>query len=214
MKYSAIILAGGSSGRFGKDKALVKLSGKKLIRYVYDEVVSLVDEVLVIVSSRGQLEEYSGLFDRPTRVVLDDFEGRSPLIGALTGFKYAAGEYSLLLPCDTPIISEKLLSLMLDLVPGRDAVIPRWPNGYIEPLQSAYKTRAAYTSAVDAFEKGELSMRSMIYRLKSVLYISTIAIKSLDPDLHTFLNVNNAEGLRKAELIVSRMKRRRLWETS
>jgi len=210
LKRSAIILAGGPSERFGRDKALIKLSGKTLIRHVFDKVVTLVDNVFVVVSSKEQLEEYLKIFDPPTRIVLDEFEVRSPLVGAITGFKSAASGYSMLLPCDTPLISEKILSLMLDLVQGHDAVIPRWPSGYIEPLQSVYKTKVAYASAIDAFKKGELNLRSMISRLKKVLYFSTMAIQSIDPELHTFFNVNNANDLRRAKLVMSRMKNEHL----
>jgi molybdopterin-guanine dinucleotide biosynthesis protein A len=210
LKRSAIILAGGPSKRFGRDKALIKLSEKTLIRHVFDKVVTLVDKVFVVVSSKEQLEEYSKIFDPPTRIVLDEIEVRSPLVGAITGFKSAASGYSMLLPCDTPLISEKVLSLMLNLVQEYDAVVPRWPSGYIEPLQSAYKTKTAYASAVDAFKKGELNLRSMISRLKNVLYFSTVAIQSIDPDLHTFFNVNNADDLMMAELVISRMKNEHL----
>lgn len=210
MRRSAIILAGGPSERFGRDKGLIKLSGKPLIRHVFDKVVALVDNVFVVVSSKEQLKEYSKIFDSSTRIVLDESRVRSPLVGTITGFKSANSGYSMLLPCDTPLISEAFLSLMLDLVQGHDAVIPKWPSGYIEPLQSAYKTKVAYASAIDAFTKGELDLRSMISRLKNVLYFSTMAIQSIDPDLHTFLNVNNAEDLRRAELVMSRMKNEHL----
>jgi len=206
LKYSAIILAGGPSERFGRDKALIELSGKPLIRHIYDRVATLVNNVFVVVSSQEQLKEYSGMFSSCARIVLDELDVRSPLVGAITGFKSAASGYSLLLPCDTPMISKKTLSLMLDLAPGYDAVVPRWPSGYIEPLQSVYKTKVAYTSAVDAFKKGELNLRSMISKLRNVLYFSTMSIQLIDQNLHTFFNINNANDLKRAELILNRMK--------
>lgn len=208
MKYSAIILAGGPSERFGRDKALIELSGKPLISHVYDRVATLVNNVFVVVSSKEQLKEYSWIFSSRARVVLDELDVRSPLVGAITGFRSAASGYSILLPCDTPLISEKILSLMLDLAPEYDAVVPRWPSGYIEPLQSVYKTKVAYASAVDVFKKGKLNLRSMISKLRNVLYFSTIAIQSIDQNLHTFLNINNANDLKRTELILSRMKKR------
>lgn len=209
MKYSAIILTGGFSKRFGGDKCLTRLLGKPLICYVFNKVVDLVDEVLIVVSSKGQLEEHSRVFGSSAKLVLDEYNVRSPLVGVVTGFKKAAGEYSVLLPCDTPLISEEVISLLLDSAPGHDAVVPRWPNGYVEPLQAVYKTKAAYASALDAFRKGKLNLRAMITGLEKVLYLSTKAVRSIDTNLHTFFNVNDVDDLREAEIVLTLHKKDR-----
>ena len=54
MKASAVILAGGSSSRLGQNKALVNLAGKPLICHVFEKVKDLVDEIIVVLSSRDQ----------------------------------------------------------------------------------------------------------------------------------------------------------------
>jgi molybdopterin-guanine dinucleotide biosynthesis protein A len=42
-------------------------------------------------------------------------------------------------------------------------------------------------------------MRSMIASLKKVHYVSTLALKQIDPNLTTFFNINTPKDLRKAE---------------
>ncbi|OYT43304.1 hypothetical protein B6U84_06270 [Candidatus Bathyarchaeota archaeon ex4484_40] len=42
MERSAVILAGGSSSRFGREKALVRLAGKPLICHVFEKVADIV----------------------------------------------------------------------------------------------------------------------------------------------------------------------------
>ena len=109
------------------------------------------------------------------------------------------GKYSLLLPCDTPFVLNQIVSLLLELCSKKDAAIPRWPNGYLEPLQAAYNTKSALTAANKALKDNKLNMRSMISHLGNVRYISTSVLRRLDPELKTFFNINTPKDLKKAE---------------
>lgn len=202
MANSAIILSGGFSSRFGQDKGLVLLANKPLIKHVYAAVSDIVDEKIVVVSSDSQVEKFAKIFDSRAKVVVDVEELRCPLVGALTGFKEASGEYSFLLPCDVPLVSKSVLSLLLDLCAGKTAVIPRWPNGYIEPLQAVYHTKSALTAAEEALGEGKMDMQSMVDKLRGVRYVSTLVLQQLDPEFRTFFNVNTPLDLRKAETML------------
>lgn len=199
MKTSAIILAGGFSKRFGWDKGLIKLAGKPLVLHVLDRISKLVNETIVVVSSKGQRDAFIPLVGSETEVVTDKYTLQSPIVGALTGFENAVGEYSLLLPCDTPFVSKKIVSLLLDSCINRSAVVPRWPNRYIEPLHAVYRTKSALSASETAYKEKELDMRSMIANLRRVRYISTLVLQQIDPKLMTFFNANTPEDLKKAE---------------
>jgi molybdopterin-guanine dinucleotide biosynthesis protein A len=147
---SAIILAGGFSSRFGQDKGLLPLADKPLIRHVLDAIGTLVDEKMVVASSKVQAENYAKVLGSDVNVLIDVDDVQSPLVGALTGFKEARGRYALLLSCDTPFVSRDAVSLLFELCINRNAVIPRWPNGYIEPLQAVYCTKPACEAAKNA----------------------------------------------------------------
>jgi molybdopterin-guanine dinucleotide biosynthesis protein A len=202
VERSAIVLAGGFSSRFGQDKGLLELADKPLIRHVTDAIDPLVDEVVVVTKSRERVLEYSNVLVADVQFVVDVCEARSPLIGALTGFGSAHGKYSLLLPFDTPFISEQVVSLLFELCQGKAAVIPRWPNGYIEPLNAVYQTKLALEAAENAVTEGKLKVRALIEKLQGVRYISTIAIQQLDPELLTFFNVNTPADLNKAMTLI------------
>lgn len=201
MQNSAIILAGGPSKRFGRDKGLVKLKGKVLVRYLLEKVAKIVDEKVIVVGSNAQKNTFSPLFEHVADVIVDKYDGHSPLIGALTGFETVQSDYSLLLPCDTPFLSGKIATLLLDVCMGRSATIPRWPNGWIEPLQAAYNTKSAIVATKKALDQGKRDMLSMINYLHGVRYISTLVLQELDPELLTFFNINTFEDLGKAESI-------------
>ena len=199
MKTSAVILAGGFSKRFGRDKGLVELAGRPLILHVFDTISGLVDETVVVVSSKRQIDPIECLLQSKANIVVDESRTQSPLIGASTGFGDAKGKYSLLLPCDTPFVSSRIASLLLELCINKSAVIPRWPNGYIEPLQAVYHTESALAATKTALKEKKLDLQSMIAHLKSVRYVPTLVLERFDSELLTFFNINTLEDLRKAE---------------
>ena len=199
---TGIILAGGASERFGCDKGLLELAGKPLVLHVFDRIKNQVDEVIVIVGSAEQKRLYSKIFPSEIKIYIDAEKENCPLIGALTGYANANGTYSLLLPCDTPFISKDVVELLFEASFNVDATIPRWPNGYIEPLQAVYHTGSALSAAKKAVMNGKRRMRSMISLLHGVRYISTIVLREIDSDLLTFFNVNTLIDLKRAKSII------------
>ena len=199
---SAIVLAGGFSTRFGQDKGVLELANKPLIKRVVDVVSPLVDETIVVTNSKERAEKYAKVIAADVQFVIDVCDSKSPLIGALTGFGSAHGEYSLLLPFDTPFVSREVVSLLFELCLNKGAAIPRWPNEQIEPLHAVYQTKAALEAAKTAVDEGRLNMRAMIGKMRGVRYISTLVIQQLDPDLRTFFNVNTPVDLKRAIAMV------------
>ena len=206
MQRTGIILAGGSSSRFGKDKGLLELNEKPLIKLIIEKMEPLVEEVIVVTNSHERKQKYARALDSNIQFKIDKYKLRGPLIGTLTGLETAHGRFSLILPFDTPFVSPKVISLLFDLCKNKDAAIPSWPNGQIEPLQAVYSTKTALKSAKAATNEGKLTMRAMISKLARIEYISTLTIKQLDPKLVTFFNINEPKDLAKA--------RNLLWETN
>jgi molybdopterin-guanine dinucleotide biosynthesis protein A len=203
---SGIILAGGFSSRLGQDKGLLQLGGKPLIKHVLDSMQSVVDEKILVVGLGAQAEKYVKIVGPGCRVLVDSAELHGPLAGALTGFKAASEEYSLLLPCDTPFVSPEVLSLLAELCVNRNAAIPRWPNCYIEPLQAVYRTIPAAEATAKALCTGEVNMQAMVNKLLGIRYVSTLVIEQLDNGLRTFFNINTPLDLRKAETMLSQCR--------
>jgi molybdopterin-guanine dinucleotide biosynthesis protein A len=204
LQTSGIVLAGGFSNRFGQDKGLTLLAGKPLIKHVLNSLEKVAEEVIVVVSSKAQVERYAKVVGSSCRVLVDSTELHGPVAGAITGFEAASGEYSVLLPCDTPFVLPDILSLLVDLCVNKNAAIPRWPNCYIEPLQAAYRTKPAAEAAAKALCTGEVNMRAMVNKLSGVRYVSTMVLEQLDSEFRTFFNVNSPLDLRKAETMLIR----------
>jgi molybdopterin-guanine dinucleotide biosynthesis protein A len=98
--------------------------------------------------------------------------------------------------------------LLFDLCPNKNAVIPRWPNGFIEPLQAVYRIKPALEAAKKALSNGKLNMRSMVNRLRSVRYVSTLVLRQLDTELNSFFNINTLADLERAEVIIKKRSRK------
>ena len=91
---SAIILAGGSSNKFDCEKGQLQLNGKPLLNHVIDAVKDLVDEVVVVTNSQDRADTYAMMVSTKVRFAIDVCDSKGPLVGALTGFEAANGEYS------------------------------------------------------------------------------------------------------------------------
>ncbi|MEM1586529.1 MAG: molybdenum cofactor guanylyltransferase [Candidatus Bathyarchaeia archaeon] len=205
MDRTAIILAGGITGGFKQDKGLINLANRPMIAYVLSRVQGSVDEILVCLKYDSQVPLYSQALPEDSRIIVDDkIFPESPLRGAYTGLLNARGRYSIILPCDTPFISEKLIDLLFDMAVGVNAVIPRWPDGCVEPLQAVYRTEVTLNAVEKSLEGGNYRMQAMIALLRNVRYISTLVIKEIDPKTYTFMNINTPLDLKKAEVLIKR----------
>jgi molybdopterin-guanine dinucleotide biosynthesis protein A len=167
------------------------------LNHVVDSVKGLVEEIIVVTSSQERVNAYSKVVASNVRFAIDVGELKGPLVDALTGFEAANGEYSLLLPFDSPFVSRSVVSLLFELCFGKAAVVPRWTNMEIEPLHAVYYTNQALKKAKEAVAENKLDMRTMVERLRGVRYVSTLVIEQLDPDLRTFFNVNTPLDLKK-----------------
>ncbi len=206
MNQAVIILAGGLSRRFGQDKCLKELAGKLLVAHVLDRVVDVADEKVVVIGSEDQRDKLSRMVGSTARIVVDKYKDHSPLLGALTGFETVKTEHALLLPCDAAFVSPEIASLLLDLCANRGAVIPRWPDGKIEPLQAAYNVKSAAQAARAAVDEGKRDMLGMIAHLQRIHYISTVALQQYDEKLTTFFNINTLEDWKRAESMLKKTR--------
>jgi len=197
---TAIVLAGGRSSRFGLNKGLQTLAGKALIRHVAERLSGAVDEVLVVVGRDESKAKYEAVLLSLARVINDDQEGKNPLVGVVSGLRAVESDLVAVLACDTPFISRAVIDLLFQRASDADAAIPRWNAGRIEPLQAVYRRLPTLRAAQEALANRDSSQKEMINRLARVVYISVEdEIRSIDPSLRTFFNINAREDMLAAE---------------
>lgn len=199
----AIILAGGVGNRIGGNKPFMKLGNRSLISYVL-EVTSKVSDEVVVVVCRNKVKRFEDLLPKDVKVAMDIISDVGPLIGVYSGLKHLRSDYAVALPCDAPFIDMGVLRHLIGRAEGADAVVPLWPNGYIEPLHSVYRVSAALKASEAAMGEEAFRISSMIDRLERTIYVPVEELKKFDPDLLTFFNINSIEDFKDAEAILKK----------
>lgn len=201
---SLIILAGGLSRRFGCNKCLKLLSGKPLIFHILDRVYGLCSEMFVVISHLEMKPIFENVVHERAKVLIDDYYGIGPLAGIRRGVEEAYEKFVLVLAGDLPFVSKDALSFMLRETKegGFHAVIPRWPNGFIEPLHAIYHRDALKEAVERSFEKGKLKVSDAISGIRKVRFLEVEELRRFDPELLTFFNINTLEDYMRATEIL------------
>jgi len=188
LNVSAIVLAGGRSSRFKRDKALILWEGKPLIVRQVDMLKGLFDEIIVVT---GDDRRYEDLLDV---IVVDDLiKGKGPLGGIHAGLSSSSNDYNLILPCDMPLLDERVISLLLDEIDGQARIILPVVRGYVEPLVGIYH-RDCIPFAEMLLRGGKLKVLGLMDFVPTKL-IPESRVLEVDPDLTSFLNLNRPEDL-------------------
>jgi molybdopterin-guanine dinucleotide biosynthesis protein A len=120
----------------GRDKALLPFRGRTLL----ETVASAVQEAAGCVSIVGSPEKYEGL---GLRVIPDLRPGCGPLAGIESALSDSAAEWVLIVACDMPGVDTIFFhSLIGQIGPEVQAVIPVAADGRIHPLAAVYHTSA------------------------------------------------------------------------
>jgi molybdopterin-guanine dinucleotide biosynthesis protein A len=104
-----VVLAGGKSQRFGRDKSQVKLQGKLLIDYVLNEIIDEFNETLIITNN-----SINFMKSKKISITRDFQSGLGPLAGVLTAMKWIKErkkkyKWISTFPVDTPFFTKREL---------------------------------------------------------------------------------------------------------
>ncbi len=199
MKRGALILSGGKSSRMGRDKGIILLMNKPLVSIIAERLNKMVEELCIVISKIQNKEIYEGAIKGLGKVILEEGDLRSPLVGIYYGLKNMVSDYVAIIACDLPLVNLKVIDYMFDKAINYDACIPIWENGKIEPLHAIYNRKKTLKASLNSLRKGELDNRSMIKRLEKVHYISVDELRTFDKNLTFLFNVNTKEELEQAK---------------
>ena len=80
----AVVLAGGKSKRFGRDKSQVKLGNKILIDYILDEIIDIYNDILIVANKPIKF-----LNSNKISLIEDIKKDLGPLGGVFSAMKWA-----------------------------------------------------------------------------------------------------------------------------
>jgi molybdopterin-guanine dinucleotide biosynthesis protein A len=196
MTYSAIILAGGRGKRMGyREKSMMVINGQPLITYVKKSLEKVVDEIIISVRDKAQGELLDTILPGYT-YACDEFENTGPLAGILSGLTLCKNEFCFIAACDMPFINGNVVKMLFSMSEAHDAAIPRWQDGFLEPLHSVYRCETMIRETKKAIESGESIILAPIFRM-NVNYIDIETIRKIDPNLRTLININTPEDMER-----------------
>lgn len=194
-RTAAIVLAGGRSARFGREKRMELLDGRTLQDHVLSAVAKATD-VTVVVLAPGE-----GTQGIPGRVLVayDRIAFAGPLAGLADGLEHTYGiEAVLVVGADMPSLQPAVLRLLVDraLAPdGPDAWTLEGPDPTIVgPLPLAGRATALRTVAKRLVKAGERSLRSLVRELNAGR-IPSSEWRPLDPEALTLRDVDRPADL-------------------
>ena len=185
---SGVILAGGKSRRYGRNKALVKIDGIPLIERVVMVMQSVFQDLILITNTP---DEYAYL---KVPMHEDMIKGLGPLGGILTGLTTIPSDAGFVVACDMPFLNRELICYMIEKREGFDVVVPR-VSEKMETLHAIYSRTClpAIRRLVDSHEYQTLRFFPEV----SVRYIEEDELRSFDSELRFFINVNSPKEIVK-----------------
>jgi molybdopterin-guanine dinucleotide biosynthesis protein A len=190
---TGVILAGGKSLRMGRDKAFLELGGTAVIERVISALGGITERLIIVTDDPLKYAGY-GL-----ETASDIYPGVGVLGGIHTGLSYMREDSGFFCACDMPFINPDLVKFIIEKRGRASAAVPR-VGGELEPLFAVY-SKNCLKPAEDAIKAGEKRIISFFDNIK-VKEIPEAEIKSIDPDLLSFMNLNTPEDLKRAGAIV------------
>ena len=189
-----VVLVGGMSRRYGRNKALEVFQGERLIDRQVRTVRSLFPEVLVV-THEPQL-----FLHLDATIVRDVIPRQGPLGGIYTGLFFAQGKSAFVTACDMPFVQPLVVKHMVDLAGEYDVVVPEKPEG-LEPLHAIYSSRCLphIKRMLDRQERQIVNF----FRKVKVHRVSLEEIGQLDPVGISFFNINTPEDMEKARELLA-----------
>ena len=187
---SAIVLAGGRSSRFGRDKLAEPIDGKALLDHAIDAVRVSADEIIVVVAPNDGRSVPPGV-----RLVRDDAAFEGPLAGLLAGLRAAREPVVVVTAGDMPEVQPAVIEALLAALAGSgvDAAVLE-EAGRSRPLPMAVKRDPATAAAERLIAGGERRLRALLEAITTTV-IAEADWRVLDSDGRSLHDVDTPDDL-------------------
>ncbi len=189
-RVSAVILAGGRSERFGRDKLAEPIDGRPVLVHAIEAVRVHATEI-VVVAPPG----VTPALPLGVRLVHDTVAYRGPLAGLSTGLLACREPVALVIGGDMPWLADAVVALLIARIvdADTDAVVLEH-DGRPRPLPSIVRRDRALEMADRFLDRGERSLRALVEGLGAVV-IGEVEWRMADPDGRTMHDIDTVADL-------------------
>ena len=198
-RISGVILAGGSSKRFGgTTKANVVINGETIISRIISTISDLFVEIIIVTNKPEEFQEFIQY-----KIVKDQYLKAGPLGGIHAALKASSEDAIFVFAGDMPFLDKEIISDQINEFSKRqhDVFIPK-VDQLIEPLHAIYRK-----SVLNHLERFLLEGKSRAVRdFLSEVNVGYLQIPKTEKTKIAFANINSSSDLAKINLNSSRFK--------
>lgn len=190
-RIGAIVLAGGRSSRFGRDKLAEQIDGRPLLHHAIAAVQAVADEIMVVAEPGHDPPIPAGV-----RVAHDDTAFAGPLAGLAAGLEALSADVDqvVVVAGDMPSLRPAVLrSLLAALGPSVDLALLD-VSGEPSPLPMAVRRDVALTIVRRSLARGERRLRALPGVLRTAV-IDESTWRLDDPDGATLRDIDTPDDL-------------------
>ena len=197
----AVVLAGGKSQRFGRDKSQVKLGSKILIDYILDEIKDVYKDILIVTN-----EPIKFLNLDKISLTSDIQKGLGPLGGVYSAMKWVKDnkknyKWISTFPIDTPFFKREHLNRFY-----KEIDLDKSKLFFMKSKNTRHNIFGLWS--LELIEKLEFALNKGDRKVE--LWANEMGVKTIDFDHEKnkdpFFNINTEEDLKTAKILLENDK--------
>ncbi|MDC0216461.1 molybdenum cofactor guanylyltransferase [Candidatus Pelagibacter sp.] len=189
-----VVLAGGKSQRFGRDKCQVILGDKTLLDHTLNKVKLNLNKIIIVSNNINVRNEI---------VIIDCIKGQlGPLVGVLSAMKWATVnspkcEWIATFPCDTPFFDISIIDDFINASKKKDSLLYfAQSKGRRHNIFGLWSIKLMKTLEEDIVKNNYRKVEDWANK------IGVKTITDVSDNLNSFFNINTKEELIEAEKIL------------
>ena len=194
--FSVVILAGGFGRRLGQDKATTEAGGRPLLHWSALAAAEVSDDIVL---ARRPHQQFPALTGVAWREAIDHRHDRGPLAGLEAALPTIQHDLAVAVACDMPFLQPALLRAVAEACADVEIAMP-YLDGVAQPLLAAYRP-SIVPHATALLDNGDGRIRALLPLTEHRL-LQPDELRSHDPALESFTNVNTADDLARVDAIL------------
>jgi len=183
----------------GLAKAALRFGSSTILEHLFGQLEAVSDEVIVMAAPLSDetfsIDKLFGAKHRELRILRDKTPFAGPVPALISGLHAARNPVVFVCSCDLPLLRGEIAATLCRIVGDYEVAAPEI-GGRLQPLCAAYKKDVA-VKIEELWRAGESRVTAIVEGL-SRRQVSEAEMRSVDPDLRSFLNLNTPEDYQRA----------------
>jgi molybdopterin-guanine dinucleotide biosynthesis protein A len=193
---TGVVLAGGRSRRFGRDKLVEEVGGRPLLHRAILPLIAVCDRVVVVLGADAPEPAMPAGVD--VIVTRDAMLDEGPLRGLQAGLEVTDTRWTVVVGGDMPDLQPAVLGEMLRGARETGAVaVALSDGGRTRPLPVAVATDRAKEAVATLLDGGRRSLRELLGAVTTVV-VDEPSWTALDPEHRTLIDIDEPADVERA----------------